>query len=299
MSSTVEALPIETAAAASARAVAVPACLPGFLVVGPQRTATTWLHRYFEARGDVGLPAFVKETFYFDRHWGKGRDWYVGRFRADSPHDLAVEVAPTYFHSPEAPRRVRKALGPIPIVITLRDPVDRTVSLWHHMKRYGMTRLPLEEAMERVPELLETGRYAHHVGRWIDTFGRERVLVLFHEQLVEDPDAFVGAICEHVGMPMKAVPESLRGHRENASRSSNGVLAWAAWKAGDALRAVGAYGLIEKAKAAGLKKLVFGKPGAKPLPDAEADVRTRIRDHFRPEMERLEELLAVDLAAWK
>ena len=295
MSATAEALRFR----ADHSAVVARAALPRFLVVGPQRTGTTWLHRYLESRGDLGLPRSVKETFFFDRRWNRGPDWYARQFVAGA-RDVVAEVGPTYFHSSEAPARIRETLGPVPIVVMLRDPVERTVSLWRHMRRYGMTRLDFRGASERVPELLDSGRYAHHLERWFATFGRSRVLVLFHHDLEADPDGTVERLCRHVGLDPREVPDSLREHRENrAAMPSSRTWAWVGWKTAEVLRATGGHRIVDGAKRAGLKPWFFGRPGERPLPEIGERERARLRTHFRPEVERLEALVGADLSGWK
>ena len=72
----------------------------------------------------------------------------------------------------------------IPIVITLRDPLDRIRSLYFHLARYGeMKNRDFAGALRDVPVLLDSSRYAHHVERWRAVFGPERVHVLLQDDL--------------------------------------------------------------------------------------------------------------------
>ena len=69
--------------------------VPSFFAVGPPRTGTTWLHARLEQ--EVSLPG-VKETRFFDRNFEKGWGWYRAQFDSGHAHDMAGEIAPTYFY---------------------------------------------------------------------------------------------------------------------------------------------------------------------------------------------------------
>lgn len=115
--------------------------LPKVLFVGPQRTGTTWIYEYLRARGDVALPKDVKETWFFSHFFEKGVNWYASHFTSQKPSNCVVEVDPTLFSHPEAPKRVYDVLGSdVTIICTLRDPVKRSISHYLHAKRYGWTK---------------------------------------------------------------------------------------------------------------------------------------------------------------
>jgi len=135
--------------------------LPDFLVVGPQRTATTWLHARLLRH--VVFPKGVKETMFFDRHFKKGLFWYQSHFRHGRSDQPVAEVAPTYFHSAEARERIARTIPHCKIICTLRDPVSRLYSLYHFMRHYGFTRVSFERALKDFPLHDGSSRYAHHV----------------------------------------------------------------------------------------------------------------------------------------
>jgi hypothetical protein len=273
--------------------------LPGALAVGPQRTGTSWVYEYLLARGDVCLPNGVKETFFFDARFDSGLEWYASHFRQCAGARLVAEIAPTYFHSPAAPERIRTHLGPIPIVCTLRDPAERTYSLYLHMRRRGTTRLDFPSAVEEYPQLLDSSRYATHLARWREVFGAERVLVLLMESLATSPQTYVARLCEHLGLPVMPVPEALREAVNAAAVPPRPWLAAIAKSVADRLRARRLYGPIALAKRLRLKEAVFGRPGEQPIPGLAPDDRRPVVARLTPEIEALEALLGTDLAAWK
>jgi hypothetical protein len=273
--------------------------LPGALAVGPQRTGTTWVHEYLSARGDVCLPDGVKETFFFDSRFDSGLEWYASHFRQCAETRVVAEVAPTYFHCPAAPERIHTHLGRVPIVCTLRDPAERTFSLYLHMRRRGATRLDFPSAVEQYPQLLDSSRYATHLARWQEVFGAEGVLVLLLDDLAASPETYVARLCRHLGLPVMPVPAALQNAVNAAAVPPHPWLASVVKSVADRLRARRLYGPIALAKRLRLREAVFGQPGERPIPRLADDDRRRVVDRLTPEIEALERLLGTDLAAWK
>jgi len=293
---------VETAAGSSAPASSsrtpIATRLPDTLVVGPQKAGSTWIHELLAARGDIALPRQVKETFFFDRHWDRGVAWYGEHF-GPGPAAHRLEVAPTYFHGREVPARVVATLGKIPVIVTLRDPVKRAWSLYVHMRRYGMTKLPFHEALARHPELLDSSRYATHLRRWREAVGEENVHVLLMEDLKRDPHLWADRLAEILRLPRRPIPPGLHEPVNEASAPASHTVARTGWRISMGLRSVGLHGIVEAAKKLGLKRIFFGKPGERPLPEPDPAELTRLRAELMPEIVATEELTGLDLGAWK
>lgn len=273
--------------------------LPSALVIGPQKAGTTWIHRYLELRGDVCLPHGTKETMFFDRRFDKGAGWYVRHFRHHGGHCLTVEVAPTYFHHPDVPKRIYETIGKIPIVCTLRDPAERCFSLYLHMRRYGMTKYTtFENALEKHSEIIETSMYATHLKRWFSFFGREEVLVLFMEDLKKNQAEYVRRLCEHLSLPFIPPGAELQERVNQAALPKSPILASIGQTTADKLRELGMYSLINMAKRIGLKSFFFGREGGD-VPRMTTKEKKLVVHHLKSEIEELENLLGLDLSSWK
>lgn len=233
------------------------------LVIGPMKAGTTWIHDYLAARGDVCLPSGVKETFYFDRYYERGRDWYSNHFRHwdAQRHRIMVEVAPSLFHAPEAAVRVRDDLGSVPLLVVKRDPIARSWSHYMHLRRYGYTNEPLAGAIEAFPQIINASRYEEQIARWRATLPDAPLTVLELDLLKSDPEAYVRQLCEALGIPFKPIPEMVAGEANSAAVPPSFLAAKAGRRISYALRSMGLYGVISLAKAIGLKPLFFGEAG--------------------------------------
>ena len=67
-----------------------------FLMVGCQRCGTTWTAAAIRDHPEVYLPS-KKQSYFFDRNYDKGIDWYLERFKEAEPQHLAVgEISTGY-----------------------------------------------------------------------------------------------------------------------------------------------------------------------------------------------------------
>ncbi|HEX4209254.1 MAG TPA: sulfotransferase domain-containing protein, partial [Candidatus Binataceae bacterium] len=154
----------------------VTARLPAYIAVGPTRTATTWLHQVLD--GHVGLPEGVKETQFFIWNYNLGLPWYRWHFRNCPPNLPAMEIAPTYFDSPEARQRLKLHIPDSKIICTLRDPVARAWSHYKHWQQRGLIKGPFAEAAFTHSQIVSAGRYADHIRAWQEDFGTANVMIL-------------------------------------------------------------------------------------------------------------------------
>ena len=70
------------------------------------------------------------------------------------------------------------------------------------MKRaYGMIPWSFEEAVLCDAELMESSGYASHLQEWQRAFGSEQVLPTFYDDLRDDPQGYVGALSDFIGVP--------------------------------------------------------------------------------------------------
>ena len=131
------------------------------------------------------MPANVKETQFFTTYYHKGIDWYAWHFRHARGDRPVGEVCP-YFNPPQARARIKLHVPDCKIICTLRDPVDRIYSHYKMLRRNVWTRGTFLNDVETRPRMQSGNRYATHLADWFEKFGRDRVLVLFYEELRND-----------------------------------------------------------------------------------------------------------------
>ncbi len=272
--------------------------LPDFLAVGPQRTGTTWLHEVMKPH--LGLPRGIKETDFFLKNYSRGMDWYLEFFRGYPPTLPLGEIDPNYFGEEVACERIQKDIPDAKIVVTLRDTVERAYSSYRVMRRDAWTRVSLEETVAKNRIIRESSRYAHHLANWRQSFGADRVLVCFYDDLEQSPQKFLDQICDFIGSKRISVAGSaIASERVNtvthAPRSRK--LAQNARNARDWMRLHRWHRAVDLLESAGVWRFCFG--GGEEFGTLDSEIESRLREQFRPEVEALERLVDRDLSAWK
>lgn len=274
--------------------------LPDFLLVGPPRTGTTWLHGVLYHR--ACLPERTKETHFFDMFYHQGLDWYRAYFRHCADGATAGEVTPTYFCLPQVRERVARDLPGCKIVCTLRDPVARAWSWYRVLHREGRIRANFEDEIVNgfEPQLREANRYAFHLRAWRERFGAANVGVYLYDDLAADPQRFADSVLGFLGLPHVVITPEVNVHlmRNEADTDCRiPSIAYRAWRMRIWLKSMRADGAVNQLERLGLWRFCFGGGGTFEALDPRAE--KRLRSFFLPEVEALEELLGRDLSAWK
>jgi len=112
-----------------------------FLVIGAQKSGTSWLHTLLQKCNRIALPREQKEVHFWDWHHRKGFDWYTRQFafpqrlahtadsslKSDDP--CYGEITPCYIVLPPPTiAEIHKCFPALKIVFVARDLVDRAWS---------------------------------------------------------------------------------------------------------------------------------------------------------------------------
>jgi Sulfotransferase domain len=272
--------------------------LPAFFVVGPPRTGTSWLHEVL--REHTHLPSPAKETRFFDTHFERGIPWYQAHYPSLGPDRPIGEIAPTYFASVLARKRIAQLVPEAKIICIFRNPVERILSLYRLKRAYGMIRWNLEEAIIRDPELTQSSRYATNLKEWQKELGAGRILATFYDDLRENPQAYVDVIADFIGVARFSLTRrdirhvhasKTMTHPRNYywTRGATTIAEWCkAWRL---------HTVVAQVKNSPLLGLFLG--GGREFSDLSRELSRTIYELCRAEIEDLELLLNRNLSAWK
>lgn len=192
--------------------------LPNYIGIGAPKAGTTWLAACLAEHPEVFLAA-VKETNFFDYTTIDGRlGEYEAHFNGSEGFNAVGEFCTRYLTSIRAPERIKILVPNVRLVVSLRNPIEQVNSHYWHFARQNFHQwnranrsLSIDEALNSYPHrLLEPGLYAKHLGRWLQYFERDKILVLLYDDIQKYPERVLSSLYAFVGVKSDFIPLSLR-----------------------------------------------------------------------------------------
>lgn len=209
-----------------------------FLVIGTQKSATSWLYYCLADHPALCLPRHKREVRYVGgaRYREEGWEGFVGRFPPRPPGAVRGDVSVDYLVDPGAIAELQR-LGLKPrVVCCVRDPVERAVSAYFWKIRTGaLPVMPLAEALGRAastapPEtvypdsveghlgdLVRRGRYGRLLEPWVRFVGSDRILIVEYSEVSANPSAVVERVFDFLGVAADVPVPSLRVRPKRSS----------------------------------------------------------------------------------
>lgn len=164
--------------------------LPNFLIIGTQKAATSWLAVCLGEHPQIFIPK-KKEIFFFDKYFSRGLEWYESQFAEYNGETAVGEATPNYLYESTASESIFNTLGSIKLIASLRHPVDRAYSAYWHYVRRGLisknTDFITEFEQDGEFSLRTRGNYFEQVGRYLDQFPQDNLLIVFQEEIIHQP----------------------------------------------------------------------------------------------------------------
>ena len=300
-------------------AVNRPGAWPNFLVIGASKCGTTSLWHYLDQHPSVYMSP-VKEPMYFcsddyvaapgDRHYVmqehavRSVGDYLALFSQRSAEPMAGEATTAYIADPATPARIRATLPDVKLVAMIRHPAERVYSEYAYSRAWGIETLPtFEQAIEaeladgpqthKWRRFVEHGFYGAQLDRYLAVFPISQLRVYRFEDLSDDPHTVMHDLYDFLG-----VDDTIESDLSTVHNASLPVPRSARLER--TLQAVRRSPLTRHVPA-----LLRGRinPAVSRLnhvtPDFPDSVRRRLLDVYAEDTRRVEELLDVDLSAWR
>lgn len=297
---------------------------PNFFIVGAPKCGTTAMYQYLSAHPDIFMPETVKEPHYFAPEFQlqlatrySDLDTYLSLFTDARTEKRIGEASVFYLCAPDAARKIWEFDPRARIIIMLRNPVDMIYSLFYQERFAGNERLKTFEAAlaaeadrkqgigvtpRSTPQKLfyrNIGRFSEQIQRYFDCFGRENVHIIIYDDLQKDVAGVYRETLQFLGVDpgfqmdfkvynanqapriqtvnrlIRQPPKGLASLHSLLRRVTPPVAREFAWSA--------------------IKRL---NTRVKPRPPMRPETRQQLLAEFRPEIDRLSELLGRDLSSW-
>jgi hypothetical protein len=205
---------------------------PNFLILGPQRTGTTWLHSNLQLHPKISMPS-IKETHFFstldDRsskyYHSTELAWYLSHFSESRAYRLRKSLRNLFYlgesYNPvvygeasasyaalreDIIRDIYNINPHMRLCMTIRDPVARA---WSHAKKDVIEETG--RSIDEVPEneferffsedyIIRCSRFTENIDRWTSIFGSQSLFIGWFSDIQHRPSRMLSEIMAFLGV---------------------------------------------------------------------------------------------------
>jgi Sulfotransferase domain len=268
--------------------------LPNLIVIGGLKCGTTSLHHYLNLHPQVEMSRPKELNFYVaELNWSLGLDWYASHF--DAGAQVRGESSPHYTNRPRfdgVAERIRSTAPDARIVYMVRDPIDRMLSHYLHNLGSGYDARPLVQALgDPHTAYVDRSRFFCQLEPFLEAFEADRIMVISREELLRERESTMRRVFGFAGVDEDFSSEQFEREWETGTGKGSGR-----FRLMDrAVRLPGLrsfdrnYDRLPEPLRWGVERLVHDPDsGEAPKPEVPAGLRERLRETFRPDVERLE-----------
>jgi hypothetical protein len=284
--------------------------LPHFFVIGAAKCGTTSLSSYLAEHPEIQLSKLSETRFFTledpDRPFPGARIAHLAEYEGlfDAQRLVRGEVCGAYSQHPWRAGVAERIHGLVPaarFVYLVGDPVRRVES--HYVQTVaeeGETR-PIATALGDIEiddhPAVCPGRYAHQLEQYLHLFPQERILVVDRDDLLAEREQTLSQIFSFLGVD-PAFRSDAFAQTRNLSSDHRQLSS-------------GLYGRLRSGPLRGglatlpppLRERLVGRArralaAEVPRPALEPGLRSRLEEHFAPEVQRLREMTGKSFAGW-
>ena len=199
--------------------------LPNFVIIGAQKSASSFLHLCLNDHPDIYLPD-EEISFFESPDYEQSDVADLGDIFANRTERLLGIKRPSYIGKPEVPARVVSILPNAKLIAVLMNPIDRAMSAYYHNIAYGfIPAMRAERGMrklisdttflqryKRATEIIEFGLYYKYLSQYANYNEDGRLLVLLHEDIISDPLGSIRNAYRYLDVDDTFTPPSLNVH---------------------------------------------------------------------------------------
>lgn len=206
-----------------------------FFIVGAQKAGTTSLFHYLRYHPEIYMPG-AKEVSFFHRDNISADDWNKYKKEhlcPDKEVKLVGTSSPRYMCDESIPKKIFEHVPGARLIVILRDPIERVVSHFKMMVRWGVEKRTFDEVVREQleEEYLQKARvyryeddvddksydgfyithseYPRYLKKYMDYFDKENIFPLLSEDLKNNREESVRLAYDFLGVDSEFVPDNL------------------------------------------------------------------------------------------
>jgi len=284
---------------------------PNFFIVGQTRSGTTSLLYWLQQHPDVFISNKTKPMFGIETELKSEKD-YLTQF-VNIKQKIIGERNTDYLYWKLSASKIKNFNPKAKIIMILRNPVDLIYSLYSAALSRGIDenvsdfKKALDSEEKRKIEQMknpnkynpfifyrDVARYSEQVSRYIELFPRKNILVISFEKFITKPSEIFKGICNFLEINPNFKPDFIPKNQLKQVRSN-------------ALHSIANSAMNNSAQRKILKKVPkiqslynFVNKTNNPIREREmdSDLRKKLIDEFRPDIDKLSQLLDLDFTYW-
>ena len=293
--------------------------LPNFFIAGVSRSGTTSLYYYMSQHPQIDFPE-LKEPRYFSHgsvvlpQKGPGDhtvdqklvatwDEYCAIYKGLENTFIGDASSEYLYNYQSVIPETLKRLGDIPIILMLRNPVDRSYSAYNNLVRDGRETLTFEQALQKEERkranfdemwhYTSVSKYSKSVNAFKTKFSKIKVLIF--EEFIENPEKYVSEIFDFLGVPqLEHVNTTTAYSRSGKPKSRFITLVFGRNSSlGNTIRNI-VFSILGRTIVEKLGTYLISKNEGVPQ-----ELRKALNQYFANDIKDLETVLGRDLNLWK
>ncbi|MEM6611805.1 MAG: sulfotransferase [Cyanobacteria bacterium P01_C01_bin.72] len=301
---------------------------PNLFIVGQPKSGTTALHQFLGQHPEVYMSS-IKEPHFFcsdfhlesDRAYGKQRFFdfrsesaYLQLFNRAKNVKIAGESSTNYLYSQVAAEKIYNFNPDAKIIIILREPAKFLYSLHSHYVKFTeeneldfVTALSLENKRKEEEEFLSSRvtspsylyysqrvQYYQQVKRYCDRFSPQQIKIILFEDFKSDNATVFKEVLEFLDVDSSFTPEyaAVNVNKEVKFKSINSLINNPLVKS--ISKNLLSQEFNEFVRDNIVEKFLWHQAPKAKIPE---EIKTQLRQQYRPEVVKISELLGLDLLA--
>jgi len=191
---------------------------PNFFIVGAPKAGTTFFYNHLKEIPGIYMSP-VKEPNYFSESSIpansinkpiRDKNEYLSLFEKVKDEKIVGEASATYLADSQAPKLIHQVSPQTRILISLRDPVERTFSHYLMNMQWGTWTQSFHERLQMELEhpvnkselqiRINHGMYSESVKRYLDVFGPHQVKIIIFEEWINNTKDTIEEILSFLGL---------------------------------------------------------------------------------------------------
>ncbi len=294
--------------------------LPNFFIAGVSRSGTTSLYYYMSQHPQIDFPE-LKEPRYFSHgsvvlpQKGPGDhtvdqklvatwDEYCAIYKGLENTFIGDASSEYLYNYQSVIPETLKRLGDIPIILMLRNPVDRSYSAYNNLVRDGRETLTFEQALQKEEErkranfdemwhYTSVSKYSKSVNAFKTKFSKIKVLIF--EEFIENPEKYVSEIFDFLGVPQLEHVNTTTAYSRSGKPKSRFITLFFGRNSslGNTIRNI-VFSILGRTIVEKLGTYLISKNEGVPQ-----ELRKALNQYFANDIKDLETVLGRDLNLWK